>query len=128
MGCVVFPESTHHAAACYTTLLAMCTALSESYQVPGGTNGRGTTIHHFVSGGTRTILKKNPRRSREAFTSRASQARHGEIMATAEHYIPDSDDEMGPDTSGDEMDEIPVTLTPQEWKAKAGDLYKVCVL
>ncbi len=53
-------------------------------------------------------------------------AARGEIMATAEQYIPDSDDEMGPDTSGDEMDEIPVTLTPQEWKAKAGDLYKVC--
>lgn len=45
-------------------------------------------------------------------------------MATEqEQYTPDSDDEM--DTSGDEMDEIPVTLTPQEWKAKAGDLYKV---
>eukprot|EP00752_Nemacystus_decipiens_P005114 g4639.t1 len=44
-------------------------------------------------------------------------------MATEqEQYTPDSDDEM--DTSGDEMDEIPVTLTPQEWKAKAGDLYK----
>eukprot|EP00903_Cladosiphon_okamuranus_P008712 g8346.t1 len=39
-----------------------------------------------------------------------------------EPYAPDSDDEM--DTSGDEVDEIPVTLTPQEWKAKAGDLYK----
>lgn len=45
-------------------------------------------------------------------------------MATEqEQYTPDSDDEM--DTSGDEMDEISVTLTPQEWKAKAGDLYKV---
>lgn len=45
-------------------------------------------------------------------------------MATKQdQYTPDSDDEM--DTSGDEMDEILVTLTPQEWKAKAGDLYKV---
>lgn len=45
-------------------------------------------------------------------------------MATEQApYTPDSDDEM--DTSGDEMDEIPVTLTPQEWKAKAGDRYKV---
>ena len=48
-------------------------------------------------------------------------------MATTEQYIPDSDDEMEQDSSGDEMDEITVTLTPQEWKAKAGDLYKVGV-
>lgn len=46
-------------------------------------------------------------------------------MAAAEQYVPDSDDEMGPDTSGDEMDDIEVVLTPQEWKSKAGDLYKV---
>lgn len=46
-------------------------------------------------------------------------------MATGE-YLPDSDDEMAPDTSEDEMDDTPeVVLTPQEWKAKAGDLYKV---
>jgi len=48
-------------------------------------------------------------------------------MAAAEQYVPDSDDEMGQDSSGDEMDEISITLTPQEWKAKAGDLYKVSV-
>lgn len=46
-------------------------------------------------------------------------------MATAEQYVADSDDEMGLDTSGDEMDDVAVVLTPQEWKAKAGDLYKV---
>lgn len=47
-------------------------------------------------------------------------------MATAEQYVADSDDEMGPDTSGDEVDGVEeVVLTPQEWKAKAGDLYKV---
>lgn len=44
-------------------------------------------------------------------------------MNEQEQYTPDSDDEMG--TSGDEVDEILATLTPQEWKAKAGDLYKV---
>lgn len=44
-------------------------------------------------------------------------------MATEHEYMPDSDDEM--DTSGDEMDEVTVTLTPQEWKENAGSLYKV---
>lgn len=47
-------------------------------------------------------------------------------MATAEQYVVDSDDEMGLYTSGDEIDDIAVVLTPKEWKAKAGDLYKVC--
>lgn len=55
-------------------------------------------------------------------------------MAAEAEYVPDSDDEMGPDTSGDEMadDEekefMGVALTPQEWKEKAGDLYKVWAL
>ncbi|CAM9935523.1 unnamed protein product, partial [Scytosiphon promiscuus] len=45
-------------------------------------------------------------------------------MATGE-YAPDSDDEMAPDTSEDEMDDVSeAVLTPQEWKSKAGDLYK----
>lgn len=42
-------------------------------------------------------------------------------MATEGQYVPDSDDEMG-DSSEDETN---VVLTPQEWKSKAGDLYKV---
>lgn len=58
-------------------------------------------------------------------------------MAAEAEYVPDSDDEMVQDTSGDEMmdeegeeeeDEVEVVevvLTPEEWKAKAGNLYKV---
>lgn len=55
-------------------------------------------------------------------------------MAAEEQYMPDSDDEMAPDTSGDEMDdEVEIVapeaiLTPQDWKEKAGELYKVCIL
>ncbi|CAM9248728.1 unnamed protein product [Pylaiella littoralis] len=49
---------------------------------------------------------------------------HRQNMATAEQYVVDSDDEMGLYTSGDEIDDIAVVLTPKEWKAKAGDLYK----
>ncbi|CBJ26057.1 Heat shock protein 40 like protein [Ectocarpus siliculosus] len=41
-------------------------------------------------------------------------------MATEGDYVPDSDDEMGDSSE----DEINVVLTPQEWKSKAGDLYK----
>ncbi|CAN0157344.1 unnamed protein product [Ectocarpus sp. 12 AP-2014] len=41
-------------------------------------------------------------------------------MATEGEYVPDSDDEMGDSSE----DEINVVLTPQEWKSKAGDLYK----
>lgn len=44
-------------------------------------------------------------------------------MATEGEYVPDSDDEMGDSSE----DEINVVLTPQEWKSKAGDLYKVCL-
>ena len=59
-------------------------------------------------------------------------------MAAEAEYVPDSDDEiMVQDTLGDddmvdaeegeeEEEEVEVVvLTPQEWKAKAGDLYKV---
>ena len=59
-------------------------------------------------------------------------------MAAEAEYVPDSDDEMVQDTSGDEMmdgegqeeeeeeeEVVEVVLTPQEWKAKAGELYKV---
>ncbi|CAM9759635.1 unnamed protein product, partial [Ectocarpus sp. 8 AP-2014] len=41
-------------------------------------------------------------------------------MATEGEYVPDSDDEIGDSSE----DEINVVLTPQEWKSKAGDLYK----
>lgn len=49
-------------------------------------------------------------------------------MAAQEDYIPDSDDEIVPDDmegveEAEEVTEVP--LTPEEWKAKAGDLYKV---
>lgn len=44
--------------------------------------------------------------------------------------MPDSDDEMMADIHGKEAgekeEEAEVPLTPQEWKEKADDLYKVC--